>query len=155
MDIFIPPKNPIRRYKHGHKTADGGSREYHCYNAMRARCHNPKNPNFPRYGGRGISVCERWRLSFTAFLEDMGRCPSNGHSIDRIDNDGDYHPGNCRWADATQQANNRRSSRLISHDGVTMSLAEWSRHKGIGVSTIHARLKNGWSIKRSLEERVR
>ena len=152
---FIEPRGPKRRYVHGHKTADGGSREYHCYNAMRARCHNPKTPHFSRYGARGISVCDRWRDSFLAFLEDMGRCPSPQHSIDRIDNDGNYEPGNCRWATATEQANNRTTSKFITHHGMTMTQAQWARRIGIKQSTLHARLKTGWTVDRALSVGVR
>ena len=150
MDAFIAPRGPKRRYLHGHKTADGGSREYHCYNAMRARCHNPKTPHFERYGGRGIKVCDRWRESFTAFLEDMGRCPSPRHSLDRINNDGDYEPDNCRWATPVDQANNRRSSKWITYNGDTRTQAQWARAIGVTQGTLHARLKAGWPVDRAL-----
>lgn len=151
-ELLIPPTTAIRRYRHGHKPAGGASPEYIVWNGMRARCNNPRNPNYARYGARGITVCERWQSDFMNFLADMGRRPAPWYTLERRDNDGDYTPDNCVWATKQDQANNRRSSRIIAYGGVMRTAAEWARARGISNSTLHARLKAGWTIGRALNE---
>jgi hypothetical protein len=119
--------------------------EFVVWKTMIFRCHNPKSTEYHRYGSRGIIVCERWRESFENFIADMGERPSKGHSIDRIDNNGNYEPGNCRWATDKEQCNNRRDNRLITCDGKTKTMTAWSELTGIKIGTIWARLKSGWS----------
>ncbi len=109
---------------------------------MRERCQDAKNKAFAYYGGRGITVCSQWD-SFEAFYADMGPRPSHQHSIDRINNDGNYEPGNCRWATRLQQNNNRSSNVFISCGGESLTASEWSRRTGIRLYTILRRLARG------------
>lgn len=128
-------------FKHGHSSG-GQSPTYKCWAQMKHRCSNSANPQYGDYGGRGISVCVRW-LEFNAFLEDMGEQPP-GFSLDRIDNNDGYHPGNCKWSTRKEQQNNRRNNVLIacySGRSGTKTVAEWSRIVGEPHSKILKRLK--------------
>lgn len=106
---------------------------------MRKRCYNENVIRYPEYGGRGIRVCSAWKESFAIFLADMGERPE-GTTLDRLDLDGDYEPENCRWADKTEQANNKSNSHRISLNGVTRTAAEWSRETGIPARIIRQRI---------------
>lgn len=119
---------------------------YTSWKSMRARCHNPSSVSFPYYGGRGIVVCDRWNASFEAFLADMGERPSLAHSLDRIDPAGPYSPENCRWATGRVQANNKTTSRCLTYQGRTQTLAQWGRERGIPAGTISSRLDRGWVV---------
>lgn len=112
------------------------------------RCKNQKNPSFKDYGGRGIDVCERWKL-FDNFFADMGEKPAS-MTIERIDNNAGYEPANCKWADKTEQANNRRSSRNIEWSGSQYTLAELAKKYGIKIGTLWHRLKCGWPIEQAV-----
>lgn len=131
------------------------SPEYRVWWAMRNRCSNPKVSNWKRYGGRGIKVCERWAESFESFVADMGVRPSADHSIDRIDNDGDYTPSNCRWVDRATQMNNRETSVKIEVNGEIRTKSEWAKHLGLSRCSIENRLRRGWSTERTFSERNR
>lgn len=123
------------------KTGLSKSQTYSVWANMKGRCTNPQHQYFKYYGGRGIKVCERWH-QFEHFLADMGLKPP-GMTIDRINNDGDYEPGNCRWVTRTVQQNNRRVNRVIEHDGKSMTLTEWARANGIHRNTLEQRLAKG------------
>ena len=116
---------------------------------MIARCYTATQTSYPRYGGRGISVCERW-LKFENFLEDMGERPS-GMTLEREDNDGDYSPENCRWATVTEQNRHKRSNLKITFRGATMTAAEWERELGYPYGLIWRRIKRlNWEVERAL-----
>lgn len=120
------------------------SSEYGIWKEMRRRCYNPRSVGYPSYGGRGIVVCGRWKNDFSAFYEDLGPRPSLKHSIDRIDNDGNYEPSNVRWATKEMQDNNRQETILVSFDGETRSLKQWSKQLGISYTTLRYRYHEGW-----------
>ena len=125
------------------------TRLYCIWEQMKVRCLNEKTSHFHRYGGRGIRICARWVSSFEAFLEDMGH-PPEGYSLDRIDTDGDYEPGNCRWASAKVQQRNRRNNSSVMFRGRLMTYAEMSEITGVGQGTIRRRIvENGWTPERA------
>ena len=123
---------------------------YQSWHGMIQRCVNPRSTGYRYYGGRGITVCPRWRESFAAFLEDVGERPSRGHSIDRIDVNGHYEPANCRWATAVTQMRNTSRNRLLTMNGETMPLSAWAERVGVSASTLWNRSADGWSDERVL-----
>ena len=139
-----------RNATHGHTRGYVVSKAYNTWQNIRRRCFDKTNKRFAEYGGRGITVCEHW-LSFENFLSDMGEPPSPKHSIDRVDNHGDYEPGNCRWAQSDVQMKNRRNARLLTFNGRTQNLCDWAAEIGIKSDTIAARLDlYGMSVEEAL-----
>lgn len=127
------------------------SPEYRAWKNMKARCSNPTYPDFHRYGGRGITVCERWREDFYNFLADMGLRPE-GLSLDRWpDNNGNYEPGNCRWASDRDQRRNTRRNVHLTISGRTQTMADWAQESGLHKNTLQKRVSRGWPADRLLE----
>ena len=129
--------------------------EYNSWLAMKQRCNNPQDAAYSRYGGRGILICERWENSFENFIHDMGLRPSPNHSIERKDNNLGYCPSNCVWATAIEQANNRRSSCCYEYNGVTKTVAEWSREFNIKYHVLKKRLNRNWDFERAITEPIK
>lgn len=142
--------NPL----HGH-TAGQITPTWVSWSSMLTRCLNTRSRAYSLYGGRGVTVCDRWAApngeGFKAFLEDMGERPP-GTTLDRKDVDGNYEPGNCRWATPREQGNNRRNNRRITAFGRTRTLSEWATEAGIGRATIARRLAAGWPAERALTQ---
>lgn len=132
-------------------TTHGGyfTPEYRVWAEMLSRCNNPRNKAYHKYGGRGIHVCVEWH-KFENFIADMGNRTSKDYSIDRINNDGNYEPANCRWATRMEQGNNTRANRILIFDGKSLTITEWSRIIGIQGATIFSRLRLGWTINKAL-----
>ncbi len=141
-------KAKVKNTKHGLSE----SPEYRTWKSIKQRCLNPKTRHYKDYGGRGIAVCDRWLNSFEDFLADMGKKPSPKHEIDRYpDNDGNYGPGNCRWASRSQQMSNTRRVPLITANGLTLSSKEWADRTGLKQETIMARINRfGWDKERAV-----
>ena len=134
----------MSNYKHGMKR----TKIYGVWSAMVARCHNPNTKAYPNYGGRGITVCDQWR-SFSCFYADMGDRPE-GKTLERIENNKGYSPKNCKWAGRREQSRNRRGLNMVTVEGVSRSLGEWSEIKGISIPTLWARLNNNWTPKEAI-----
>lgn len=152
------PKKLRRKAPQWHGEAVQGqfTPEYKVWRDIKRRCLNPNVWNYSRYGGRGITIAPEWRDDYLAFLRDVGRRPSPIHSIERIDNDGDYEPGNVRWATRKEQARNRRSSRRLTFRGETRTMTEWAELLGLSVWALSKRLNaHGWSVEDALTKPVK
>jgi len=123
---------------------------------MNQRCTtNPTSEHFKHYSGRGIAVCERWKTSFEAFKQDMGERPSKASTLDRIDNQKGYEPGNCRWVTMAEQNKNRSHCVLLTHNGTTQNITEWAQALNMRPQTLTERLRLGWTTERALTEPVK
>jgi len=129
--------------------------EHKSWSGIKERCFNPNHKGYSYYGARGITVCDRWKNSFENFFADMGLKPTPKHSIDRIDNNGNYCPDNCRWATKAEQANNKSTNRLITIGCVTLTIAQWTKEMGFGEMVIWDRLEAGWSEYKAVMTPVR
>ena len=123
-----------------------GERVYRTWAEMKSRCFDKGHISYDRYGSRGITVCDRWKNSFDAFYEDMGDPPGDDYSIDRIDNNGNYEPGNCRWATPKQQSRNRRSCVTVEYNGEKMCITDLAEKLGMSAPLLRSRIKRGWDL---------
>ena len=127
-----------------------GTREYITWTNIKARCTNPNNSAYHNYGGRGITVCDKWLKSFENFYEDMGNCPK-GFSIERINNDEGYNKSNCIWASSKTQSMNRRSNFIVNYKGEEKPLKQWCEDLNLEYKKVFARIKQlGWTIDKAL-----
>lgn len=142
----------LRRYDHSGPTYITRPIEYRAWAGMKVRCLNPNFKDWHLYGGRGIRVCDKWRDSFESFYGDVGPRPSAVHSLDRYPNgDGNYEPGNVRWATRKQQARNwTHRNRLFTHEGESLTLPEWAERLGIARESLRDRIEGGWELGRAL-----
>lgn len=120
---------------------------------MKTRCSNPNFAQYADYGGRGITVCDEWVSSFTAFFRDMGPRPSKKHSLERLDNNGPYSKDNCTWALRHQQGRNTRANRMLTHDGRTQCITDWAKEAGITQGMLSTRLSKGIPLHIALKKR--
>ena len=142
----------IRSLTHGHQVNRRASRTLKSYRHAKSRCLNPSDQKYPLYGGRGIRMCNRWLNSFENFLSDMGECPP-GLTLDRIDVNGDYEPGNCRWASNHTQSRNKTTNVFVHHDGADMILKDFATEMGVNYKSLHSRIKySGQSAHEAAEE---
>lgn len=128
--------------------------EYNIWRQMRQRCQNPTAAYYKFYGARGIKVCKQWD-KFENFITDMGKKPTPKHTLDRIDNNGDYEPSNCKWATRKEQAQNRRPGYVTTYNGKSQSLVDWAKELDVRPGLLYERLNTGWSLERTLKRKER
>lgn len=146
MEIALTDK----RLKHGFSSHKKRSKEYRCWLAMKARCLNKNHQSYKYYGGRGLEICRQWVASFDSFLKDMGLAPSEKHSLDRMDVNGNYEPSNCRWATKVEQSSNMRNNKRLIYNGRNLTISEWSRLLNVSHGTIRYRCAMGWPVDKIL-----
>lgn len=140
----------VQRRTHNESRPLTRTPEYTAWSSMRERCLCTTHRSYHRYGGRGITVCLRWRRSYALFLKDMGRRPTPAHSLDRLDNNRGYSKANCRWATKTEQSRNCHTNVRLTLDGQTMCIKEWSKLVTVKLCTIYYRIAHGWSVRAAL-----
>lgn len=128
-----------------------GTLTYARWKSMMQRCHDKDHVGYARYGGAGVTVCERWH-DFASFLTDMGECPGKSMTLDRIRNALGYEPGNCRWATKAEQSRNRSRCILLTHNGITQNITDWALALGMRPQTLTERLRLGWAPERALTQ---
>lgn len=141
----------MARARYGSLGSERKTKEYRAWQNMRNRCNNKNYYLFHRYGGRGIEVCERWG-SYANFLADMGRAPTKSHSIDRIDNDKNYSPENCKWSTHVEQSNNRDNNHKLEYKGRVQSISAWCKELDLEYSVVNRRIQLGWSGADAIEK---
>jgi len=143
------PERHHHNFKHGQARPESRGPTYRSWECMRSRCRNPNNPDYARYGARGITVCERWN-SFQVFLEDMGERPQ-GTTLDRIEVNGNYEPGNCRWATPREQQRNKSTGTRVTFRGAVVSIKELSEMTGQPYQRLHERIiRRGWDAEKAV-----
>lgn len=138
------------RKTHGYARIHDTAPEYKIWVAIKDRTTKEHNKSYASYGGRGIDICERWRNSFQAFIDDVGRRPEKSLTLDRIDNNGNYEPGNCRWATRKTQSSNRRVTLKLTWNNETLSIADWAAKTGMSYRCLYSRIHKGWSTERAM-----
>lgn len=131
-----------------------GTLTWNRWRSMIARCTMKNTKSYPRYGGRGIRICEAWLNDFSAFLAEMGECPGTDWTLERNENDGNYERGNCRWATRKEQNRNTSRNRLLEYQGMELCITEWAEETGINFRTIMTRLSKGWTVEMTLSTAV-
>lgn len=132
------------------------SKEYSVWVGIKQRCLNPKIKSYKDYGANGVTICDEWKDSFEAFISHVGKCPSESHTIDRIDSSGNYEPGNCRWATRTEQNRNRKNTVYLDVDGEKVALPVLAEKHGLTAKTLWARLFSfGWSLDKALSHKTK
>lgn len=133
----------MQKMRHGHAARGSENPTYWSWANMVQRCTNPKAYKYPQYGGAGITVCDRWKGDYAAFLADMGERPK-GMTIDRIDGTKGYYPGNCRWATPEEQSGNLKTTSWVDYKGERITMSQLSKRLGISKKTLFYRVKQGW-----------